>query len=152
MGTPNIRRTRRSNNSPAFHEIRSIITLFTKPYAQLHETDIRFNIHQPSHAGHPTHVVSSYNVTKRNITRITVCVRNYKTTLNKRTSLSTLSCHITLQYFYVHSNQTLYYIDYSLSLLPTYFTMPSDHTHSTPMVNREDFIHILFINNTVNPV
>jgi hypothetical protein len=90
------------------------------------------------------------HVTKTNITRITVCVRNYKTMLNKCTSLSTLTCHITLQYFYVHSNQTLYYIDYSLSLLPTYFTMPSDHTHSTPMVNRVDFIHITFSINNIS--
>lgn len=57
--------------------------------------------------------------------------------LNKCTSLSTLTCHITLQYFYVLTNQThqtLYYIDYSLSLLLTYFTV----------VNRLDFTHIIF--------
>jgi hypothetical protein len=124
--------------SPPF--IKSVASLL-RPYAQPHEPNIQFNTHQPSHAGQRTQVVSSYHVSKTNITCITVCVRNDKTMCNKGTSLSTLTCHITLQYFYVHTNRILCYLHYSLTLLlTTYFTMPLGHAYSTPV----DFIHIRF--------
>jgi len=59
---------------------------------------------------------------------------------------ATLHCNISM---YTQTKLCIILIIPSVWLL-TYFTTPSDHTHSTTIVNRLDFMHIIFSINNIH--